>query len=85
MSKENISVAVGVNTDIENIERMAKFLLLFLLVALCFSKFKISYQKNYIKNTSILIFLFINITYSIAVFNSTINALSNFFDIYFYG
>ena len=85
LSKENISVAVGVNTDIENIERMAKFLLLFLLVALCFSKFKISYQKNYIKNTSILIFLFINITYSIAVFNSTINALSNFLIFIFMG
>ena len=60
LSKETISVAVGVNSDIENIERMAKFLLLFLLVALCFSKFKISYQKNYIKNTSILIFNVIN-------------------------
>lgn len=84
-SDEKIAIGIGVNSDLENIERMAKFLLLFLIVSAFWSKFSLHYKKTKVSNSAIIFFIILIIFYSVLVFNSISNAISNFVIFIFLG
>lgn len=80
------TVGVGVNTDVDNFERVGKFLLVFSLLGLIFSKFKVT--NIGFSSFSTLDFLLAGILfscYSLVVHDSITNSLSNFLIFIFLG
>ncbi len=75
---ESIYIGVGVNTDIDNFEKIGKFFLVFFIICFVLSKLKLSYKKVKFNIRDFTAMLLILIGYSFFVHTSLLNALSNF-------
>lgn len=75
---ENIYIGIGVNSDIENLEKVGRFLIVFSIIALFFSNFRTSIRKidynikDFVAMATVLTF------YSFFVHTSPVNAATNF-------
>lgn len=75
---EDIYIGIGVNTDIENLEKVGRFLLVFSIVALFYSNFKISTRKIEYNTKDFISMITVLTFYSFFVHTSLINAATNF-------
>jgi len=92
LNKKNIgeigtlAIGIGVNTDVDNFERVGKFLLVFSILGFIFSKFKVTTVGFKLFNTlDFLLAGILFICYSLVVHDSITNSLSNFLIFIFLG